>query len=350
MLAFGVVSTPKNKKGKKTMSYAILRAKKLKEWGNICASLEHNFRERLTPNADSHKTAQNVHIGAKNTEEVRKAIQTALPPKFRSDCVKCVEYLITASPEWFAEHDEREHQRYFERSIEWLKERHGAENIKCISIHNDESTPHLVAYIVPLDERGKLNAKKWLGGKKLLAEMQSNFADRVAEFGLNRGIEGSKAKHERVRRFYGEINDENLKFTADDVDLKLLKKGLFQDTYESNQSLADRLNLKLQGILDLKNKKIRELEVRNSRIFSDIKNKNKSGIEELRGLNAVYYSQKCEAEEKLEALKNEFDDYRREHRINTKGLSMAQIDALNRLIENEKEKNSLALRQGGMKI
>ena len=34
------------------MKYAILRTKKLKEWGNICASLEHNFRERMTPNAD----------------------------------------------------------------------------------------------------------------------------------------------------------------------------------------------------------------------------------------------------------------------------------------------------------
>ncbi|WP_419851934.1 plasmid recombination protein [Actinobacillus pleuropneumoniae] len=39
-------------------------------------------------------------------------------------------------------------------------------------MHNDESTPHLVAYVVPLDERGKLNAKKWLGGKKLMNEMQ----------------------------------------------------------------------------------------------------------------------------------------------------------------------------------
>lgn len=129
------------------MSYAILRTKKLKEWGNICASLEHNFRERLTPNADSNRTPENVHIGANSTEEVRQKIEQSLPEKFRADCVKCIEYLITASPEFFKERSSEVQQKYFDNAIEWLKERHGADNVKCISIHRDESTPHLVAYV-----------------------------------------------------------------------------------------------------------------------------------------------------------------------------------------------------------
>ena len=97
------------------MKYAILRTKKLKEWGNICASLEHNFRERMTPNADENRTGLNIHIGGNSTAEVRAEIEKGLPEKYRADCVKCVEYLITASPEWFELADEREIKQYFDR-------------------------------------------------------------------------------------------------------------------------------------------------------------------------------------------------------------------------------------------
>lgn len=102
------------------MSYAILRTKKLKEWGNICASLEHNFRERLTPNADGNKTAENVHIGGNSTAEVRAKIEQGLPEKYRADCVKCIEYLITASPEFFKERSSETQQQYFNNAIKWL--------------------------------------------------------------------------------------------------------------------------------------------------------------------------------------------------------------------------------------
>ena len=36
------------------------------------------------------------------------------------------------------------------RLEKWLEERHGKENIVAISIHHDETTPHLVAYAVPI--------------------------------------------------------------------------------------------------------------------------------------------------------------------------------------------------------
>ena len=84
------------------MSFAILRTTKLKDWGNISASLQHTFRERLTPNADEIRTELNAHIGGNNSEQVLQKIKDGLPDKYRADCVKCVEYLITASPEWFS--------------------------------------------------------------------------------------------------------------------------------------------------------------------------------------------------------------------------------------------------------
>lgn len=75
------------------------------------------------------------------------------------------------------------------------------------SIHRDETTPHLVAYVVPLDPNtGRLNARKWLGGRAVLSQMQTDFANHVKNLGLERGIEGSKAEHTTIKDYYAKVN------------------------------------------------------------------------------------------------------------------------------------------------
>ena len=44
--------------------------------------------------------------------------------------------------------------------------------------------------------------KKWLGGRAKMSQMQSDFANQVKSLGLERGIEGSKAKHTRIKEYY----------------------------------------------------------------------------------------------------------------------------------------------------
>lgn len=244
------------------MSFAILRTSKLKDWGNISASLQHTFRERKTLNADDSRTAFNTHIGANTANQALAKIRDGLPEKYRADCVKCVEYLITASPEWFSQADEQQRLRYFHTAQEWLKERHGADNVKYVGIHVDEKTPHMIAYVVPIDERGKLNCKAFLGGREKLSRMQSDFAERVQKFGLDRGIKGSKAQHQRVKRFYGHLEQENAQLTVEDISPQLLKKGIFQNTYEEDQVVLDRVNEKVQAILDAKTAQISDLTKR----------------------------------------------------------------------------------------
>ncbi|QQM83495.1 plasmid recombination protein (plasmid) [Klebsiella quasipneumoniae] len=89
------------------------------------------------------------------------------------------------------------------------RERHGAENLIYAGIHRDETTPHLYAYVVPLDPQGKLNCRHFLGGAKALSQMQTDFAERVGQrHGLQRGIEGSKARHTTVRQYYAALQQE----------------------------------------------------------------------------------------------------------------------------------------------
>ncbi|MGP5135351.1 MobV family relaxase, partial [Psychrobacter cibarius] len=139
------------------MNYAILRTAKLKTMGNIGGSLAHNYRTIETPNADPNRTPKNDHTVA-TPEAVKKAIQNRLPEKRRSDAVLCIEYLITASPEWDGWGTSKETE-FFKRASLWLSDKHGEENITGVSIHKDVTTPHLVAYVVPIDQKGKLNCK-----------------------------------------------------------------------------------------------------------------------------------------------------------------------------------------------
>ena len=52
------------------MSFAIFRTAKISTMGNLRASAEHNFRERVTLNADAKRTHLNSTSGAGSSAEV----------------------------------------------------------------------------------------------------------------------------------------------------------------------------------------------------------------------------------------------------------------------------------------
>ncbi len=187
--------------------YAILRTAKLKTFGNIGGSLAHNYRDINTPNADPEYTKYNSH-DLKNADEVMQAIKERLPEKVRKNGVLCLEYLITASPTSDVFNDYETAMNYLNDAKKWLQKKHGSENVVSTSIHLDETTPHLVAYVVPIDDRGKLNCRHFTGGRKKLQEMQTDFARSVGKkYKLERGVEGSKAKHKTIKEYYTEINN-----------------------------------------------------------------------------------------------------------------------------------------------
>jgi hypothetical protein len=147
-------------------------------------------------------------VGGNSTEAVTKAWEDRAPEKIRKNAVHALEFLVTASPEAMNAMSREEQDSYFEQSVEWLKERHGAENVISAVVHRDETTPHLTAMIIPLDENEKLNARKFTAGRKAMADMQTEFADRVGQgFGLERGVAGSDADHQSIRKYYTRVNE-----------------------------------------------------------------------------------------------------------------------------------------------
>src|ERR1017187_2601601 len=117
-------------------NFAILRVAKLKNFGSLAASGQHNFRERVTKNADAERTPLNISVGAKGTTDLVKAVSDLLPQKRRKDAVIGLEYLITASPEHFGDWQEKKDwsQAYFNDAVAWLHKRHGKENVVCVTV------------------------------------------------------------------------------------------------------------------------------------------------------------------------------------------------------------------------
>ena len=229
------------------MAFAILRTQKLKAAVAVRRSLKHAFRAQDTPNADPTRLGENSHLGANSVDEAMKAFQNRLPEKIRKNGVLAIEYLITGSPDGMNSKSRRDQDAYFTDALAWLKERHGAENLIYAGIHRDETTPHLYAYVVPLDPQGKLNCRHFLGGAKALSQMQTDFAEQV---GLRRGIEGSKARHTTVRQYYAALQQESpapLAIPAQALAPRVLKNNLFSRIEEAPEVVASRLSRETQA-------------------------------------------------------------------------------------------------------
>jgi len=217
--------------------------------GGVASSLKHNFRERETLNADADRTPDNTHLAAQSTDEAMGALREKLPEKRRKDAVVAVEYLFTTSPEWAESATEAAQARFFDSSMKWLENKYGAENVITATIQRDETTPHLSAFVVPITQDGRLSAKEFIGNKSKMSADQTSFADAVKDIGLERGVRGSKAKHQSIRQYYAKVNaSEGRNLKAEKVDAviedatpKVLKKGWFQRVEEAPKAVADRI-------------------------------------------------------------------------------------------------------------
>lgn len=224
-------------------AYAIMRCKKLAKMGNVAAILKHAYRERETPNADASRTPENEHWAASSTDEAMGRLRELLPEKRRKDAVLAVEYVMTASPEWWKSASPEQQAAFFEKAHEWLANKYGADRIVTASIHRDETSPHMTAFVVPLTQDGRLSAKEFIGNKAQMTHDQTTFAAAVADLGLQRGIEGSKARHTRIQAFYEALErpPAHVTIEASAVQPKVLRKGIFSRDVETPEAVAERL-------------------------------------------------------------------------------------------------------------
>ena len=197
------------------MPHAIARIAKLKA-GNVGSSEQHTKRVRETPNANPE--IDNIRFVGQadtaNSQTLEALVRQRIGEQtIRKNAVLCVEMLLTASPEYFRPDEPSKAGYYhperledFQRTVhKWLDNQYGDRIIRA-ELHLDEATPHVHAYLVPLDERGKLNCRGLFGGREKLSKFQDSYAEAMSPLGLERGIKGSRAKHTSVKQYYAAVN------------------------------------------------------------------------------------------------------------------------------------------------
>ena len=202
----------------------------------------HTRRARETPNANLE--VNNIRFIGQPDSPNLPSLETIVRDRIgeqtiRKNAVLCVEMLLTASPEYFrpddpsrAGHYEPERLADFRASVHsWLDSEYGDRIVRA-ELHLDESTPHIHAYLVPLDERGKLNCRGIFGGRQKLSQFQDSFANAMSPLGLERGIKGSKAKHTKIQHYYAAINA--------DPDRSLDKSSIEYQLADRQQAIKDK--------------------------------------------------------------------------------------------------------------
>jgi len=193
------------------MPYAILRVAKLKTKGQASAATGHNYRQHPVPNVDQgapHPNREYVNTAQLDYWTLaEQRIQEAGVKRIRSDSVKAMEVIMTGSPEGFIRGQDGRAVDYSKSqwaadNLRFLKEQFGAKNVVSFTLHQDETTPHVHAVVIPITPDGRLSADQ-LFNPKSLRQLQTDYAQAMGPHGMERGVEHSQAKHKPMSRMYG---------------------------------------------------------------------------------------------------------------------------------------------------
>jgi hypothetical protein len=179
----------------------------------------------------------------------------------RKDAVLCVEMLLSVSPEYFRS-TEPERAGYWETDKlerfqwavqQWLTENYHDRLLRA-ELHLDEATPHIHAYIIPIDERGRLNCKGLFGSREKLRQWQDSYAKALEPLGVERGIRGSRATHTAIQEYYAAVMEEpaidldveTIQHQVTDRRLLLKERNELEQTVtvlaQDNQALQQQVN------------------------------------------------------------------------------------------------------------
>ena len=174
------------------------------EIGNIEAHNERTKEQYASnPDVDTSRSKDNFHI-IEPTGGYRAMSEALIKeygcPRVRSDSVRVVETLITASPEFFAGKKKTEIRDFFRHAMDFLKRELGEDRIISAVVHMDEKTPHMHVSFVPITADGRLSAKLILGNRKTLTAWQDRYwKHMVSKYPeLERGESASKTGREHI--------------------------------------------------------------------------------------------------------------------------------------------------------
>ena len=263
-------------------------------------------------NADRTRTHLNRELvqfpeGVRNrTQAIAQRIETAgIRRKVSANQVKAIRILLTGSNKDMKQMEaEGRIEDWCNDSLKWIRETYGEQNLVSAVLHMDEKTPHIHATVIPIvtGERRKAGQEEQNGKKKYrkknpqdvrlcaddvmarhrLKHYQDTYAQAMNKYGLQRGVDGSLAKHISTMQYYKQLveqqdslqeNIENLLGLEEEAMKKLKQvKGEINvqkmkgAAVNATTAIADGVSSLLGG------SKVKRLEAENEGLKQDIAN------------------------------------------------------------------------------
>lgn len=189
-------------------------------------------------NADRTRTHLNRELvqfpeGVRNrTQAIAHRIETAgIRRKVSANQVKAIRILLTGSNKDMKQMEaEGRIEDWCNDSLKWIRETYGEQNLVSAVLHMDEKTPHIHATVIPIvtGERRKAGQEEQNGKKKYrkknpqdvrlcaddvmarhrLKHYQGTYAQAMNKYGLQRGVDGSLAKHISTMQYYKQLVEQ----------------------------------------------------------------------------------------------------------------------------------------------
>ena len=218
------------------MGYAVLHLEKAK--GTDSRMSAHIERTAHPKNADRTRTHLNRELvqfpeGVRNrTQAIAHRIETAgIRRKVSANQVKAIRILLTGSNKDMKQMEaEGRIEDWCNDSLKWIRETYGEQNLVSAVLHMDEKTPHIHATVIPIvtGERRKAGQEEQNGKKKYrkknpqdvrlcaddvmarhrLKHYQDTYAQAMNKYGLQRGVDGSLAKHISTMQYYKQLVEQ----------------------------------------------------------------------------------------------------------------------------------------------
>lgn len=214
------------------MGYVVLHLDKSPD--NEVPMTAHIARTKMPPNAIPKLTYLNEELVkypegvSDRTDAINHRLEHAgLTRKIGTNQVRVIRVMQTGTQEDMKRIvQEGRLKAWCADNLAWLRQTFGTENIVSAVLHMDEATPHIHAAVVPIvtGERRKLRKPKTdepdkrkyrtkstarprlcaddVMSRVKLKEYQDTYAAAMAKYGLQRGIDGSKARHITTQEFY----------------------------------------------------------------------------------------------------------------------------------------------------
>ena len=218
------------------MGYAVLHLEKAK--GTDSRMSAHIERTVHPKNADRTRTHLNRELvqfpeGVRNrTQAIAHRVETAgIRRKVSANQVKAIRILLTGSNKDMKQMEaEGRIEDWCNDSLKWIRETYGEQNLVSAVLHMDEKTPHIHATVIPIvtGERRKAGQEEQNGKKKYrkknpqdvrlcaddvmarhrLKHYQDTYAQAMNKYGLQRGVDGSLAKHISTMQYYKQLVEQ----------------------------------------------------------------------------------------------------------------------------------------------